>query len=146
MIPFSEIRTRLHDKEYKLTPQREFIIKVFLNKPAQHLSAEDVYQILKDSNPEIGLATVYRTLEILNSLCILDLIDFGDGISRYEITSSNAHQHHHLICTECNSISDFNEDLLETLETMINRKNGFIVYDHQVKFYGICKACQDKRQ
>lgn len=145
MIKFAEIRTRLHDKEYKLTPQREYIIKVFLDNPAQHLSAEDVYQILADKHPEIGLATVYRTLEILTNLGILDLIDFGDGISRYEITSANEHQHHHLICTQCRSITDFNEDLLETLETMVYRKNGFIVQDHQVKIYGICKACQDKR-
>lgn len=144
MSRFAEIRALLHDKEYKLTPQREFIINVFLSNPAQHLSAEDVYHILQDKKPEIGLATVYRTLEILTNLGILDIIEFGDGISRYEITRANEHQHHHIICTMCNSVCDFNEDLLETLETMIYRKKGFLVQDHQVKIYGICKACQDK--
>ena len=71
-------------------------------------------------------------------------MEFGDGCSRYEVntTDPSEHHHHHLICTKCGKVTEFEDDLLENLETDIHDKLGFRVENHQVKFYGVCKECQ----
>lgn len=127
-----------------MTPQRQIVLQIFLDHPGEHLSAEDVHGLLRDSRAEIGLATVYRSLELLSTLGILQKMEFGDGCSRYEVNTSDpkAHHHHHLICTKCNKVIEFEEDLLDDLEQDICNKSGFKILDHQVKFFGICKECQ----
>jgi len=98
------IKKQLHAASYKLTPQREATVLVLLEHEADHLSAEDVFLLVKEKSPEIGLATVYRTLELLTDLKIVDKINFGDGVSRFDLRQEgSAHFHHHLICIECGS-------------------------------------------
>ena len=79
------IKKHLHSQSYKLTPQREATVRVLLENEEDHLSAEDVYLLVKEKSPEIGLATVYRTLELLAELKIVDKINFGDGVSRFTL-------------------------------------------------------------
>lgn len=141
-----DLRMKLSERQHKMTPQRQIVLQIFLDHPGEHLSAEDVHDILRTEKAEIGLATVYRTLELLSDLGILQKMEFGDGCSRYEVndTDPTRHHHHHLICTKCGKVEEFDEDLLETLEADIERKTGFRTLDHQVKFFGICKECQEK--
>lgn len=144
-IDMNDIRQKFHEKQYKMTPQRQIILQAFVDHQEEHLSAEDVHQIVRNHSSEIGLATVYRTLELLSDLDILQKMDFGDGRSRYEINEDGAaHHHHHLICLSCGKVREFEDDLLETLETVIARKSKFLIVDHQVKFYGYCQECQNK--
>jgi Fur family ferric uptake transcriptional regulator len=146
-IDMSDLRRKFHDLQYKMTPQRQVILQAFIESQEQHLSAEDVYTIVRQRSPEIGLATVYRTLELLSDLEVLQKMDFGDGRSRYEINETNTpHHHHHLICLACGQVLSFEDDLLETLETAIARKSNFLIVDHQLKFFGTCLACQQKRE
>jgi Fur family ferric uptake transcriptional regulator len=128
-----------------MTPQRQIVLQIFLDHPGEHLSAEDVHGILRDNHSEIGLATVYRSLELLSDLGILQKMEFGDGCSRYEVNAidPDTHHHHHLICTKCGKVTEFEDDLLENLEQDIENKSGFRIMDHQVKFFGYCKECQD---
>ena len=142
-IGIREIEDRLHEKDYKLTPQRHIILQVFLDQVGRHLSADDVYASVKKTNPEIGLATVYRTLELLAEIEVLQKMNFGDGRSRYEFIDAGSHHHHHLICLKCGKVTEFADDLMESLETQISKKCSFKVLDHQVKFYGHCKDCQE---
>ncbi len=145
-IDMSDLRRRFHDMQYKMTSQREIILRTFIDFQDQHLSAEDIYQIVRKRSPEIGLATVYRTLELLSDLEVLKKLDFGDGRSRYEINETNsAHHHHHLICLLCGKVKEFGDDLLETLENAIAQKSNFHIVDHQLKIYGYCMECQRKR-
>lgn len=141
-----DLRAKLSERQHKMTPQRQIVLQIFLDHPGEHLSAEDVHDILRTEKAEIGLATVYRTLELLSDLGILQKMEFGDGCSRYEVndTDPTRHHHHHLICTKCGKVEEFDEDLLETLEADIERKTSFRTLDHQVKFFGICKECQEK--
>lgn len=143
-----DLKKRLQNSSYKLTHQRKVVLEVFVDNPGCHLSAEEVHDILKQKSADIGLATVYRSLELLcaKDIDILQKIEFGDGCSRYElnVTEPNTHQHHHLICTKCKKVMEFSEDMLDTLETDIMEKCGFKVTDHQVKFFGLCKECQKK--
>ncbi len=93
------------------------------------------------------LATVYRSLELMAELKILQRNDFGDGCRRYELNVNDCeeHHHHHLICLECGQVEEFVDDLLDDLEADILAKKGFQVTNHQVTFYGYCRACQEKK-
>lgn len=139
---FDSLCERLQQKDYKITPQRQIILMALLENHRRHLSAEEVHAIVKEKHPEFGLATVYRTLEICANLGILHQIEFGDGCTRYEFAKEETHRHHHLICINCGRVTEFNDDLLETLETWVSKKTGFKIADHQLKFYGYCEECQ----
>lgn len=140
-----KIKKQLHTSSYKLTPQREATVRVLLEHEEDHLSAEDVYLLVKEKSPEIGLATVYRTLELLTELKVVDKINFGDGVSRYDLRQEGAaHFHHHLVCIECGSVEEIQEDLLEDVEMIVEERWNFLVKDHRLTFHGVCRNCQAK--
>lgn len=141
-----DIYTRLLERGHKMTPQRWAIISIFLINKGRHLSADDVYGMLKETYPNNGIATVYRTLELLEEITVLRKMDFGDGRARYEVADEESHHHHHLVCTECGKITEFEDDLLDSLEQAIERKTGFKIRDHVAKFYGVCGECQTGRK
>lgn len=130
----------------KVTTQRVAILEVLNSRPGKHLTAEEIYDYVKKKYPEIGLATVYRTIQMLSELNVIDKLNLDDGYVRYEIGRKNhketCHHHHHLICLDCGNIYAFQDDLLETLEERINAALGFQVVDHEVKLYGHCKKCR----
>lgn len=134
---------RILQKEgYKLTNQRKDILNAMFENRHEHLSSEDVYEITSKDNPELGIATVYRTLQLFEKLNIVYKISFGDGCSRYELNlGTEAHHHHHLICLKCGKVSEVKLDLLEALEDEIEREVNFKIVDHNVKFYGYCQEC-----
>lgn len=141
------IKKQLHAESYKLTPQREATVRVLLEREEDHLSAEDIYLLVKEKAPEIGLATVYRTLELLSELKIVDKINFGDGVSRYDLRKEGAaHFHHHLVCMECGTVEEIVEDLLEDVEKKVEDQWQFQVKDHRLTFHGICRKCQQKNK
>ncbi|MBI2874368.1 MAG: transcriptional repressor [Firmicutes bacterium] len=133
----------LHN-DYRFTPQRRAIIEVFFDDGSGHLSAEDIYHQVRDKLPDVGLATVYRTLDILENLNVLHKLNFGDGRFRYEINQEGLHHHHHLVCLQCGQVSEVKTDLLNDLEEKIAREHGFNIVDHSLKFYGHCAACNKK--
>ena len=143
LFALQDLRGKLYERGYKMTPQRKQILQIFVEHP-EHLSAEDVYGILREQDSEIGLATVYRALDLLSELGILVKIDFGDGCARYELNTAdpNIHHHHHLICVKCKKVIEFEDDLLDNLEATISKKSGFQILNHEVKFFGYCKDCQ----
>lgn len=141
----SQVREKLRAHEYKLTPQRQLILEVLLENKDKHLSAEDVYTLVKQKAPEVGIATVYRTLELFLEFEIIHSVNFGDGRKRYEYgDDSNGHHHHHAICLKCGKIIEINEDLLEELEKQVAVDYNFAITDHELKIYGHCINCKDK--
>lgn len=136
----------LKSKGLKVTSQRKLILEVLAKNPEQHLTAEEIHEFVKEQNPEIGLATVYRTIQLLSKLHLIEKLNLDDGLVRYEIskTNSKSHHHHHLICQKCGSVFMFEDDLLEQLENRIEDTLGFRVMDHEVKLYGYCKNCMGK--
>lgn len=140
------IKKELQSKSYKLTPQREATVRVLLENEQDHLSAEDVFLLVKEKSPEIGLATVYRTLELLAELKIVDKINFGDGVSRFDLRKEGAeHFHHHLVCVECGSVKEIEEDLLGEVEKVVETNWKFKVQDHRLTFHGVCFNCQSSK-
>lgn len=139
------IKKQLHAKGYKLTPQREGTLTVLLEREEDHLSAEEVFLLVKEKEPDIGLATVYRTLELLCELNVVDKINFGDGVSRYDLRKEGVeHFHHHLVCMECGAVEEIMEDLLSDVEKVVEEEWQFQVKDHRLTFHGICRNCQSQ--
>lgn len=142
-VALQKIKEQLHAANYKLTPQREAILLVLLENEKDHLSAEEIYMLVKLQTFDIGLATVYRTLEMLTELRILDKVNFNDGMARYDMRKDGAkHFHHHLLCVECGGIDEIEEDLLMEAETIVERDYAFKIMDHRLTFHGICHTCQ----
>lgn len=139
----NRFRSMLKEKGYKLTPQREATLKVILQNQGKHMSAEEIYNEVKKECPEIGLATVYRAMVLLEELGILYKHNFEDGKNRYELSHPDEdHRHHHIICIECGKVEEVEEDLLGHLEEEIEKKYHFKIIDHQLEFYGYCSACR----
>ena len=139
---------QLKARGLKTTKQRLAILEALAERPQQHLTAEEIYEIVTEKWPGIGLATVYRNIQLLAEMHLIDRFNLDDGYVRYEIGEPGAgahHHHHHMICLACGEVFAFEEDLLEGLEEKIEMTTGFIVADHEVKFYGYCRDCAAKR-
>lgn len=133
----------LKENNYKPTQQRILVFEAFFENKGKHLSVEEVYQFIRKRNPEIGLATVYRNIQLLVELEILLKLKLVDRITRYELVDRDEnHRHHHLICNNCERIFEVEEDLMESIEKNFNEKYGFKVSDHHAKFFGLCADCQ----
>ncbi|MBN1869798.1 MAG: transcriptional repressor [Candidatus Omnitrophica bacterium] len=136
---------------YRITLAREVILNV-LSKTEEHLSAEDIYSRIHSKHPNIGLTTIYRTLDVLANLGLVYRFDFGDKRARYELAKGpkGAHHHHHLVCTGCNRVidyTDFIDDemrLLQETEKGLSKKYNFRIMNHLIQFYGLCGNCQAK--
>ena len=139
----NRLRTILKEKGYKLTPQRKATLKVILNNEGKHMSTEEIYNEVKKECPEIGLATVYRAMLLLEELGILYKHNFEDGKNRYELNNPDEdHLHHHIICLKCGSVDEVEDDLLGHLEDEIESKYNFKIVNHKLKFYGYCSNCR----
>ncbi len=142
MTEFDNLMEKLKDKGFKLTPQRRCVIDTILENEGKHLSTEEIYDLVKKKYPEIGLATVYRTMQILGEVGLVYKHNFDDGRSRYEVTNNEDHQHHHLVCINCGKVIEVEEDLLDRLESQVESKYGFTITNHNVKFLGYCEKCK----
>lgn len=145
-----QFKNLLKQNGLKVTNQRIAILEVLSSRPGEHLTAEEIYDYVREDYPDIGLATVYRTIQMLSELNIIDKLNLDDGYVRYEIGKLDqedaGHHHHHLICLDCGGIYTFQDDLLETLESRIKETLGFDVVDHEVKLYGHCKKCRGETE
>jgi len=137
-----KITNRLKKSGHKLTPQRQAIVDIIISSVGKHLTVEEIYDKVKSRRPEIGLATVYRTIMLMHEEGLVTRLDLKDGTARYELTREDEHHtHHHLVCIRCSKVTEFMGDLLDPIEEEIGRKYNFKVLDHSLKFYGICNEC-----
>lgn len=140
------LKITLKEKGYKLTPQRRSILDEILKHEGSHLTTEEIYDLVKVNCPEIGLATVYRTVQLLEEMGVLCKLDLDDGCSRYELCDEEEnHQHHHLICQNCGEVIEVQDDLLEELEQVIENQYNFTIKNHSLKFYGLCNKCSNHK-
>lgn len=145
-----QFKSMLKQNGLKVTTQRIAILEVLSSRPDEHLTAEEIYDCVKNKYPEIGLATVYRTIQVLSDLNLIDKLNLDDGFVRYEIGKKEeghcGHHHHHLICLDCGRVFTFEDDLLEALEQRIEETMDFQVLDHEVKLYGRCNTCKKNKK
>ena len=142
-VTLEKFENILSAHNYKLTDQRKDILKIFIKNNQKHFNAEELFQEVKKINPDVGLATIYRSLELFCELDIIHQLDFDNSYKRYELNLQKNH-HHHLICIECGKIMEFNDKVLEQFENNIEETYNFNVINHRIKFYGYCQDCSDK--
>lgn len=142
----NSIKQKLSNSNFKLTTQRETVLKVLLENNHEHLSADEIYLLVKEKAPDIGLATVYRTLELFNDLNVVEKLYFGDSVTRFELRSEEElHNHHHLICVKCGKVQEINEDWLGLIEEKVEKEFDFEILDHRLIFQGICDECKKSK-
>ena len=131
----------LKENTLKFTKQRELVLK-FLYDNDGHFTPEDIYNQLKQENPNIniGIATVYRTLSLLENSHIASSISFGVQGKKYELGLKKHHDH--LICTKCGQIIEFFDEVIEQRQEDIAKKFNFQMTDHTMKIVGLCENCQ----
>lgn len=138
------INDQLEAANYRLTQQRKAVLDVMRENAGHHLTAEEVLAEARKKFPNIGIATVYRTLERMASMQILYKTLFDGGKHRYEISDQEDHQHHHIICVSCNKIYEVEETLLDSLELYLEQQ-GFEIVNHQLKVYAYCPECKSHK-
>lgn len=136
-----EVKAKLREENYRLTEQREIICDVFVRHPNRHLTAEEIRNAALEQK-HLGLATVYRTLAILEDIGLVKRIDIGDGTSRYEYVGADSSPHCHLICLRCGGLRGIHWPATEDVEALL-RIEGFDIKDHSLIFYGYCPDCTE---
>lgn len=132
------LKVELAKKHLKLTRQREIILEAFLKN--DHISAEDLYHQIAREKIHLGVATIYRTLNLLCELGIGQQRHFGDQQVLYDNILNKKH-HDHLICQKCKKIVEFESPDIEKLQEKIAKKNGFVLKKHRLELYGECQNC-----
>ena len=144
-ISIEGIQKKLQEEGFKLTLQRQATVEILLEHLNELLTAEEIYMFVKEKYPDIGLATVYRTLEILTDLEVVTRNIFDDGIGRYHLKQSvSRHFAHHGLGVKCGQIQEVEEDRRIDVEQKVLEQFHFQVLDHRLTFHGICKNCQQK--
>ncbi|MBW7933545.1 MAG: transcriptional repressor [Gemmatimonadaceae bacterium] len=132
--------TFLRERRLPVTQQRLAIADILLRAPG-HLSAEDVAASLEDRGQSAGLATVYRTLDLLVSCGLAEQRDFGEGFKRYE-ASRDLPNHYHLTCTICGSVTEFYDERIPDIIRRTAAARGFVPSQHRLLVRGTCRACR----
>ena len=138
-----DFKQLLKSNRLKYTKQRELILEIIYNNDG-HFTPEDIYNLIKMSYPDVklGIATVYRTLTLLEDAQIVSSISFGTQGKKYEFGLKEHHDH--LVCLECGGIEEFFDETIEKQQEEIAKKFNFKMTNHIMKITGVCSACQAK--
>jgi len=142
-----DIEKRITDAFQELggraTRPRRAIAKnlIRLGQSGAAFTAEDLLKRLRRSTPGIGRATVYRSIEKLVRMKVLDRIEFADGTHSFRLCE-NEHHHHHLACTKCHRVIALDFCLEDGEIAAIGKRESFAVHGHSITLYGLCKECR----
>lgn len=136
----SDLTACLRQKSRKITGPRQAILDVLRHHP-HPMTNKEIFAELPKGNCD--LATIYRSMHLLEGMGLVKRFDFGDGVARFELVGEggDAH-HHHLICTRCAEIVEIDECFQHELEESIAARHGYKAVTHKLEFFGICPQCQ----
>jgi Fur family ferric uptake transcriptional regulator len=139
----SSFKELLKQNGLKFTIQREAILKTLYSNN-NHFTPDTLYLLIKEKYPElnVGIATIYRTLNILEDADIATSISFGSHGKKFEL--GNKPHHDHMICKKCGQIIEFEDKYIEQRQEKIAKSEGFKLTGHLMQLYGICSGCQRK--
>jgi Fur family ferric uptake transcriptional regulator len=137
------ILERLEQEGYRLTGPRRAVLEQVVGRPAPFTSAE-VWDAMRASAPGIGRATVFRTLDLLSKLGVVQRIhNDADGGRCHAYLACGDYHHHHLICNSCGRVTDFHEDkALDALVREVEKRTNFKVEGHRLELVGRCPSCR----
>jgi Fur family ferric uptake transcriptional regulator len=133
--------SRLRQESRKLTAPRRAILQV-LGEQARPLTNKEIFQYLPKGH--CNLATIYRSMPMLERLGLVKRFDFGEGAARYALLEEgcDSHHRHHLVCTRCRRMVEVGECIVRELEARVAAASQFQAVTHRLEFFGICPACQ----
>lgn len=141
MAPYTaaSLKSELNSRGWRLTPQRETILHVFQNLPrGDHLSAEELCNLLQQRGEPISLSTIYRSVKLMARMGILRELELAEGHKHYELNQPFPHHHHHLVCIQCNRTTEFQNDSILKQGMKQVEKEGFQLIDCQLTIHTIC--------
>ena len=127
-------------KKLRFTKQRKDILEVFLLME-RHFTVEDLYKAVKKVNPDVGFATIYRTLRLIYECGLSNELKLDGNKTHFEQTFGNAH-HDHLICTKCSTIIEVQSKKIEELQNKLAKEKDFVPQRHKLEIYGLCSKCK----
>jgi Fur family transcriptional regulator, ferric uptake regulator len=133
-------RRHLREQHLPVTRQRDLVAQAVLLSD-EHLSVEAIQRHLQGRGERVGLATIYRTLEVLVESGLVRAHDFGEGFKRYEPKAQQA-GHEHLICIRCGRVAEFQNERLERMLPIIADEHAFQHQQHRVEIHGVCPDCR----
>lgn len=140
-MSMSRIEQLCVERGLKMTDQRRVIGRV-ISDATDHPDVEQVYRRAVEIDPRISLATVYRTMKLLEEAKVIDKLDFGDGRARFE--ENRDEHHHHLIDVETGEVIEFANAELERLKERIAAELGFTLIAHRLEMYGVRRKRKDE--
>jgi len=138
-LPERKVVAALRQHSYKLTPQRRVVIQTIASNQ-EHFTPTAIYEKVHQDHPNIGLVTIYRTIEILAKLKLICELHAGGSCHSYTISAPG--HHHHLICSNCGKVVDFTGCELGEMQQSLVKETGFRIDGHLLEFIGLCQACQ----
>lgn len=135
----AEQEASLHSAGLKATLPRLKVLEVFRSSKTRHLSADDVFRKLIESEGDVGLATVYRVLSQLEQAGLIERSAFSEERAVYELNEGSHHDH--LVCINCGRVDEFNDTTIEARQEAVARQHGYVLTDHRLALYGLCPKC-----
>jgi Fe2+ or Zn2+ uptake regulation protein len=130
----------LRQQGYRLTPQRLEVLQVIKSR-AEHMTAEEIHAAILPQQPYLDIATVYRTLQWLQTVGLVAPISMGEGKLHYEYRRPGEH-HHHLVCQQCGHHTQIPDDLFTGLKADLHQRYGFTLHADHLALPGRCAACE----
>ncbi|MGD8863507.1 MAG: transcriptional repressor [Myxococcales bacterium] len=135
-----QLSAYMERKGLRSTSQRRLVSDIFFRIDG-HLSIDDVLARVREHDPKVGYATVYRTMKLLVECGLANERQFDDSVTRFEVAHEDSH-HDHLICLECKRIVEFEDDEIERLQEELAERKGFELVSHKHELYGLCADCR----
>lgn len=133
------LATELRKAGFRVTPQRTVILETIAHQGG-HLSAHEVYLEASKRLPGLNIATIYRTLESLHKIGMIDLLSFGSLPIRFSIKDPSK-PHGHLVCRRCKQILEVDAGFIAQIAREVEREIGFIIDTDHLTLTGVCKDC-----
>jgi Fur family ferric uptake transcriptional regulator len=133
----------LKDSGFSRGGARDAVIE-YLGRQDCAASAQEIHQALRDEGRAIGIASVYRSLEALHNLQLVQRFDAGQGEGRYEAVAPSGEHHHHVVCDECERIMPFEDPALERALDKLATRVPYAIAGHDVVLHGRCPDCQKR--
>lgn len=138
-----EILQYLKQMGCKLTPQRRMIVEAMLACGENQMTADEIYQRVRTSYPEVGLDTIYRNIRLLVKLNVVDEVKLPGKLAQYSLNRM-AHQHE-LVCLDCGTEMPLGHCPIKELEAVARQQHGFVISSHRIELFGYCPKCVDVR-
>lgn len=133
-----QLEQSLEARGCRLTAARRAILGTLVDTGG-HLTADDLADRVRERAPQVGRMTVYRTLDLLTGLGLVHPVYQGTGAAHYVLLHDG--HHHHLVCTTCHQVIEFDDCALGDLGAVISERFGFAVQGHLLELYGLCADC-----